>query len=182
LSRIFLLSPANLAGVRGRAILNGRARFDLAHGAALGELFTYISSLYFRGKLAYAEAFGISSPLIITAGSGLMPPQTLVRLDHLQEMAATPIESFETRYRQPLERDARALDAGCEIVLLGSLATPKYLEPLLEIFGSRLLFPEEFVGLGDMSRGGLLLRSVRSGRELNYIPAERLRVAWPTAP
>jgi hypothetical protein len=59
----------------------------------------------------------------------------------------------------------------CQIVLLGSIATPKYLEPLLDIFGSRLLFPSEFVGRGDMSRGGLMLRCARDGVELDYIPA-----------
>src|SRR5438477_13153763 len=58
----------------------------------------------------------------------------------------------------------------CEIVLLGSIATPKYVEPLLGIFGERLLFPSEFVGRGDMSRGGLLLRCLREQVELKYVP------------
>jgi hypothetical protein len=56
----------------------------------------------------------------------------------------------------------------CEIVLLGSIATPKYVDPLLQIFQDRLLFPMEFVGRGDMSRGGLMLRSVEAGKELLY--------------
>jgi hypothetical protein len=38
------------------------------------------------------------------------------------------------------------------------------------IFGARLLFPADFVGRGDMSRGGLMLRSVSSAEELRYIP------------
>jgi hypothetical protein len=53
-------------------------------------------------------------------------------------------------------------------VLLGSVATGKYTEPLLEVFGERLLIPKDFVGLGDMSRGSLLLRAVREDEELTY--------------
>jgi hypothetical protein len=58
----------------------------------------------------------------------------------------------------------------CEVVLLGSVATPKYVEPLLGIFGERLMFPAEFVGRGDMSRGGLLLRYAREQAQLTYVP------------
>ena len=56
------------------------------------------------------------------------------------------------------------------MVLLGSIATGKYVDALLDALGPRLLFPTDFVGRGDMSRGGLLLRSAREGRELDYIP------------
>jgi hypothetical protein len=38
------------------------------------------------------------------------------------------------------------------------------------VFGRRLVFPSTFVGRGDMSRGGLLLRHARDGRELEYEP------------
>nr|MDQ3622191.1 hypothetical protein [Verrucomicrobiota bacterium] len=54
--------------------------------------------------------------------------------------------------------------------LLGSIATGKYVDCLLPLWGPRLVFPEAFVGRGDMSRGGLMLRCVTSGRELRYIP------------
>ena len=60
------------------------------------------------------------------------------------------------------------MDADARIVLLGSIATGKYVDPLLTVFGERLLFPESFVGRGDMSRGGLLLRATREGTELEY--------------
>ena len=77
-------------------------------------------------------------------------------------------------YRRPLDRDSRILSelAGtdCQIVLLGSIATPKYVDPLLEIFGERLFFPAEFAGRGDMSRGGLMLRCVSAGVQLTYVP------------
>jgi len=169
MKRTFLLSPANLGGVRGRRVLSGGSRFDFNDGVPLGELFTYISGLYFRGKLQYAQNFGV--PLVITAGFGLMPADSRIGMDELRRMSTVPIDASEALYREPLERDACTLDCSSEIVLLGSLATPKYLEPLLRIFGDRLLIPAEFVGLGDMSRGGLMLQCVRSGQELAYVPA-----------
>ncbi|CAN5688092.1 hypothetical protein BH24GEM1_BH24GEM1_19290 [soil metagenome] len=77
------------------------------------------------------------------------------------------------RYRGPLARDLALLAGGpaTELVLLGSLATGKYVDLLLDVVGGRLLFPTDFVGRGDMSRGALLLRAAREGRELAYEPA-----------
>jgi hypothetical protein len=185
--RIFLLSPANAAGLRARMLSNENARFKLAvelrrAGLPLGEIFSFISGLYFRGKMAYANTFadaprGMPGALVITACGGLLPVDTVVNLDLLREISSAPIHHADPRYRVPLERDAKALAraAGphCEIVLLGSIATPKYVEPLLSIFGERLMFPIEFVGRGDMSRGGLLLRCARSGEQLEYVPVAR---------
>ena len=182
--RIFLLSPANAAGIRARIVASENASFDLAtrlrsEGAPLGEVFSFISGLYFRGKLAYAQRFaearaGIPGAFVITASGGLIPPEKLITAEDLAAISAASISATDRRYREPLERDARAICelAGpkCEVVLLGSIATPKYVEPLLEIFGERLLFPIEFVGRGDMSRGGLMLRSARSGEQLTYVP------------
>jgi hypothetical protein len=148
-------------------------------GLPLGEVFSFISGLYFRGKLAYAQAFarppaGAPGVLIITACAGLLPPEQLVTLEDLRAISAGPVEAREPRYRLPLERDGRILaaqiDGNCEVVLLGSIATPKYVEPLLSVFGERLRFPAEFAGRGDMSRGGLMLRCVREGLELTYVP------------
>ncbi len=182
--RIFLLSPANAGGVRAKMIMSENARFVLARrlrndGLPLGELFSFISGLYFRGKLAYARAFasppsGAPGVLVITAGRGLVSPDALMTHDEMMEIADVPVDAGDPRYREPLERDAQELllRAGkrCEIVLLGSIATAKYVDPLLGIFDERLLFPTAFVGRGDMSRGGLMLRSVREGAELGYEP------------
>jgi hypothetical protein len=183
-ARIFLLSPANSAGPRGRLITSDDTAFHLAmrlrsQGLPLGEVFSFISGLYFRGKLAYACAFarvpeGIPGAFVITAGRGLLPPEQRVTLADIREMSEIPVEATDARYRAPLERDAKVVrdyfSDNCEIVLLGSIATPKYVEPLLGIFGERLLFPAEFVGRGDMSRGGLMLRCVRAGIELTHVP------------
>jgi hypothetical protein len=193
--RIFLLSPAHAGGERARLVLNERAGFDLAvqlrrEGAPLGEVFSFVSGLYFRGKLAYARAFaapppGLPGALVIAAGRGLVAPETTFTIDELRAIAAVPVDAAEPRYRIPLERDARTLAeaAGpeCAIVLLGSVATVKYTQPLVDVFGARLLFPADFVGRGDMSRGGLMLRAARSGMELEYTPAlgGRLRGARP---
>lgn len=182
--RIFLLSPANLAGVRAGYILAENGRSPLAcrlraEGAPLGEVFSFISGLYFRGKLAYAQAFSAPPPVsagsfVITACAGLITPESVVTLDGLREMAASDIDATNKLYRAPLDRDCRSLKklAGneCDVVLLGSIATPKYVDPLLQIFGERLAFPAEFVGRGDMSRGGLMLRCVTAKEELTYIP------------
>lgn len=182
--RIFLLSPANAGGLRAQMILSDRAQFALAarlrrEGLPLGEIFSFISGLYFRGKLAYAQAFappmnGQPCSFVITAGGGLIPPETLFTIDMLREISSVAIDASEARYREPLERDARKIlqrvGPECEVVLLGSVATPKYVEPLLGVFGERLMFPAEFAGRGDMSRGGLMLRCARSGQELTYVP------------
>jgi hypothetical protein len=183
--RIFLLSPANANGKRAQFLLNPRAEFDLAvrlrrGQATLGETYAFISGLYFRGKLAYASAFaappdGAFGSLIITPGRGLVRADTLINLDDMQQISAVPVDLAEVRYRIPLERDCRTLrdttSHNCKIILLGSLATPKYLATTREIFGSQLQFPEEFVGRGDLSRGGLMLRCVRSGTHLTYVAA-----------
>jgi hypothetical protein len=194
--RIFLLSPANASGLRAKMILSDRAQFALAarlrrEGLPLGEIFSFISGLYFRGKLAYAQAFappmnGDARSFVITAGGGLIPPETLFTTDMLREISSVPIEAKEARYREPLERDAlklrERLGAACDVVLLGSVATPKYVEPLLGIFGERLMFPAEFAGRGDMSRGGLMLRCARSGEELTYVPVATAMRHGPRPP
>jgi hypothetical protein len=182
--RIFLLSPAHCGGKRASYLFNEKASFDLARrvrqpgGAPLGDVFSFVSGLYFRGKLAYAGAFGrapdgMSASLVITTNRGLVPAQTSVTLVDLKDMGCVDIATDERRYRRPLARDVRALASGlpdCEFVLLGSVASGKYVDVLLEALGERLLFPSEFVGRGDMSRGGLMLRCVTEGRELTYIP------------
>ena len=182
--RIFLLSPANIAGIRAARIMCDSADSELAwrlrrQGAPLGEVFSYISGLYFRGKLAYAQKFaeaphGGPGALVITACGGLVPPETLVTLERLKEISSIDIDPTDVGYLAPLHRDSRILSklagAAGQIVLLGSIATPKYVEPLVRIFGERLFFPAEFVGRGDMSRGGLMLRCVQSGVQLAYLP------------
>ncbi len=181
--RVFLLSPASCTGLRARLLLRDESRFDLAlrlrEGVApLGEAFAFLSGLYFRGKLAYATRFArppgnLSGTLVITPTRGLVPAEAPVGLEDLREFAGVDIDVSNPLYRKPLERDARRLrrraGGGAEVVLLGSVATGKYVDLLVDVFGARLLFPPDFVGRGDMSRGGLLLRGAREGRELAYV-------------
>ena len=186
-ARVFLLSPAHCGGQRASLVLREQARFDLAcrlrsrEGASLGEVFSFMSGLYFRGKLAYALSFarppsGLDGTLVITPCQGLRPPEIQVDAPLLRRYGRVDIDPADPRYRRPLVRDARALAAALgaaarwQVVLLGSVASGKYIEPLAEVFGERLVFPAEFVGRGDMSRGGLLLRCVADGRELDYVP------------
>ena len=173
-------------------VLSERAQFDLARrlrgpqGVAIGEVFAFVSGLYFKGKLAYALAFARppdpgaeltgSGALVITPNAGLRPVETAVTADALRAFAGVDIAANDPRYRRPLLASAKALDEeigpDCDVVLLGSIASAKYVDILTGVFGARLRFPVDFVGRGYMSRGGLLLRCVRSGEELTYVPVE----------
>ncbi len=180
---VFLLSPAHCGARRAQILLREQASFELAlrireMGAPLGEVFSFLSGLYFRGKLAYARTFARGaepqSVSIITPGLGLRPADHLVTRDDLLAIAAIGVTPDEPRFRDPLAADTRALaetlDGDDRVVLLGSIATGKYVDVLIEILGDRLRFPSAFVGRGDMSRGGLMLRCVRDLNELEYIP------------
>jgi len=183
-SRIFLLSPAYAGGQRAQMMMNERAQFELARRLrsdkppTLGEVFTFLSGLYFRGKLAYANVFArpqhASAILVITPNRGLVPAATPLTLKELRAFGEVDIAEDDPRYRKPLERDvkkvAKVLTPKCQVVLLGSIATGKYVDVLLKSFGPKLVFPADFVGRGEMSRGGLLLRCAVDRRELNYIP------------
>lgn len=195
-ARAFLLSPASLAGVRGRRLLSGvtsaAGLAPLLSGGSvpLGDVYTSISSLYFRGKLAYARRFargpGERAIRAITSNRGLLPVDEPVSLDELRAMAADDIGPAEERYVRALVATSRALRAAlpadAEVVLLGSIATAKYVEPLSQVFGQHLLVPTSFVGRGDMSRGGLLLRAVEAGEELDYEVALTVARRGPKPP
>jgi hypothetical protein len=181
---IFLLSPASLGGVRGGHVFNPSAEFPLARqlrsgGAPIRELFSFISSLYFRGKVAYAAAFesppqGAAGALVITPGEGLRSLNEAVTVERLRAWAKVPIDAKNPHFTVPLIDHAAALlrlhGATTRFVLLGSVASGKYVEPLVGVFGDALQFPRDFVGRGDMSRGGLMLRAARAGSELAYVP------------
>lgn len=183
---LFLLSPAHCGGRRAALLARPESTLALAQrlrapaGAPLGEVFSFISGLYFRGKLAYARTFAVAGgtlpgALVITAGAGLLPPEAGVTLADLARFAAIPIDLADPRYTDPLERDmdrlAAALEPDDRVVLLGSIATSKYLDLLMSRLGERVHFPEAFPGMGDMARGALLLRAVEAGVELPYAAA-----------
>jgi hypothetical protein len=189
-ARVFLLSPANLAGARGRRLLSGDSSFPLAsalrhEGAAIGELFSFVSGLYFRGKLAYARRFAAppdpgdpivaSGALVITPSAGLRGVDTHVTLEALRRFASVEVSPENPEYREPLVASSRvlasAIEPACDVVLLGSIASARYLDLLLDVFDDRLRFPAEFVGRGDMSRGALMLACAAEGRELSYVRA-----------
>ncbi len=113
--RVFLLSPANCSGRRAKMVLSERAELDLAvrlrneAGVAIGEVFAFVSGLYFKGKLAYALAFARppdpgaplagSGALVITPTAGLRPVETAVTPDALRAFAAVDIAADDPRYR-----------------------------------------------------------------------------------
>lgn len=181
MNRVFVLSPARSSGRRAQLLTRPEASFELARqvrigDAKLGDVFTFCSGLYFRGKLAYGQHFAqppdaVAGVQIITPTRGLVSPETRLGIEELREFVSVAVAADESRFTRPLQRSAEVLAAtSCEVILLGSIATGKYVDCLLPILTQRLLFPSEFVGRGDMSRGALLLRCVAENTELNYVP------------
>ncbi|MFZ5892744.1 MAG: hypothetical protein ACOY0T_16920 [Myxococcota bacterium] len=182
---MMLLSPVRLNGQRGRALLAPESELALAKrlraqdGAPIDEVFSFVSGLYFRGKASYASKFArcsqdLPAAFVISAGGGLCRLDERVDVDRLRAWARVAIHEDNPHFTAPLYRHASELlaqrDEGTRFVLLGSVATNKYVAPLLDVFGERLLYPRDFLGRGDMSRGSLMLRAVREGRELEYTP------------
>jgi len=178
---LFLLSPAWCGGRRAKMLMRQGATHQLAlrldaGTLTLGEAFAFMSGLYFRGKLAYATAFadrGRPSTFVITPTRGLQPPDLTITRALIDEFAGVDVSQDDERYRRPLLADARRLEGAIathdRIVLLGSVATAKYLDVLSGVFGERLSFPSDFVGRGDMSRGAIMLRAAAAGTELEYV-------------
>lgn len=182
MQRVFLLSPAKVSGARAGLLLNPNAPFALARefhrrGLSLAEIFSFASGLYFRGKITYARRFAREADgeliRVITTNAGLLDPLIHVTPEALRAFGETDIHEDDPRYAKPLRRDAKALAKKLapdgQAILLGSIATAKYRDVLLECFGERLMFPTDFIGRGDMSRGGLLLKAARGDKELPYI-------------
>jgi hypothetical protein len=192
---IFLLSPASLSGVRAAQLTSKDAgfetavRFRSAEGVPIADAFSFLSSLYFRGKMAYARRFaappptlGVGTPddgiLVIAPGFGLVPPSWRLNRERLAKMR-TPVDLKNPDYCEPLRDHAEQLreliPEPVRVVLLGSVATGKYVDLLSPVFGDRLHFPRLFAGAGDMQRGGMMLRAAREGQELEYVTLDAPR-------
>jgi hypothetical protein len=196
----FLLSPASLNGLRAKQLTSPRAKFELARqyqtaeGVEIGDAFAFMSALYFRGKIAYARRFAVSCPgvegngvLVITPGYGLVAPDWRITEERMTRMRRIDIDVATRNYTKPLREHAQTLASALEtepearIVLLGSVATGKYVDVLRPILGDKLRFPSSFAGLGDMARGGLMLRAARLGTELEYVTLDANRKRLPGA-
>ena len=187
--RIFLLSPASTEGLRAQQLTSPRARFGAAEryrspeGVTIAEAFTFMSSLYFRGKIGYARHFAAPPPemalgtqddgiLVIAPGFGLVPPSWRITPEEMKKLRRTPVDLKSRAYCAPMKKHVeqlRDLAPAAWVVLLGSVATGKYVDLLLPALGDRLLFPRDFAGAGDMKRGGMMLRAVREDQELAYV-------------
>ena len=184
--RIFLLSPARLDGKRAHLLFHPVTMFPEARalhstaGAPIGEIFAFLSGLYFRGKLAYAEAFarpplGLNSGVfVITPNRGLLNPSVRMTVDDLARLAKTEIDPSAKEFRKnpPAGRQSPRADAwpARRAHSAGQHRTRKYIDVLLSTFPQELLFPAVFVGRGDMSPGGLMLSCVDAHMELAYLP------------
>jgi hypothetical protein len=177
--------------------MNPAAAFPLARalhspqGAAVGDVFSFVSSLYFRGKVVYAAAFAkppddLQTALVISPGEGLQAVAEAVTIQRLQAWKDVDINARNETFTRPLVEHAAALEraygATTRFVLLGSVASDKYVRPLTEVFGDHLLFPSDFIGRGDMSRGALMLRAARDKRELTYRVVEGAVRRGPRVP
>ena len=187
--KVFLLSPASTSGLRAKQLMSPRAQFPTALRFQAGEVmiaeaFAFMSALYFRGKIAYALHFGgVENSYVIAPGFGLVPPTWTLDEARMKKMSRTDVDVKDRTYVKTLRDSATKLattvDEDAEVVLLGSVASGKYVDILLPIFGDRLRFPHAFAGLGDMSRGGLMLRAVRANRELEYVTLDKPRHRGP---
>ena len=191
-SRVFLLSPANTGGLRAKQLTSPRAQFATAlryrspEGVMIAEAYAFMSALYFRGKISYALHFGgAENTHIIAPGFGLVPPTWTLSEERLDAIKKRDVDLKDRKYVKTLRDSsvklATKIDDETEVVLLGSVASGKYVDILLPIFGDRLRFPSAFAGLGDMSRGGLMLRAVRANRELEYTTLDAPRHRAPGA-
>lgn len=191
--KVFLLSPASLNGQRAKQLLSPEASFDTAlryrspEGVPVEEAYSFLSSLYFRGKIAYARRFAEpgSEALVIAPGFGFVPEGWRLTAERAETLRRTPIDLKNPDYCEPMRQHAEmlrdSLPDGARVVLLGSIATGKYVDLLQPVLGKRLVFPSCFVGIGDMSRGSVMLRAVREEQELEYstldIPRHKKRGA-----
>lgn len=193
--QLFLLSPAKVSGARAGYLLNPDAQFATARafhreGLPLGEIFAFASGLYFRGKLTYARHFATATTRdeirVITSNRGLLSPDLRIGPDELKAFGGVDIDGADPRYLEPIRAHgvelAKSLDRDGFAILLGSIATAKYRDVLLECFRDRLVFPADFVGRGDMSRGGLLLRSARENAVLRYTSVQGAMLRGKRAP
>lgn len=187
--KVFLLSPASTSGLRAKQLMSPRAQFPTALRFQAGEVmiaeaFAFMSALYFRGKIAYALHFGgAENSYVIAPGFGLVPPTWTLDEARMKKMSRTDVDVKDRTYvktlRDTATKLAETIEEETEVVLLGSVASGKYVDILLPIFGDRLRFPHAFAGLGDMSRGGLMLRAVRANRELEYVTLDKPRHRGP---
>ena len=187
--KVFLLSPASTSGLRAKQLMSPRAQFPTAQRFRAGEVmiaeaFAFMSALYFRGKIAYALHFGgAENSYVIAPGFGLVPPTWTLDEARMKKMSRTDVDVKDRTYvktlRDTATKLAGSIENDAEVVLLGSIASGKYVDVLLPIFGDRLRFPHAFAGLGDMSRGGLMLRAVRADRELEYVTLDKPRHRGP---
>ena len=112
-----------------------------------------------------------------------MHPDNFVTRAQLLAQSDVDIGGGDPRFEEPLAATARVIAERYEdVVLLGSIASQKYTRVLLDVFGDKLRFPSDFVGRGDMSRGGLLLRAVRANTELPYVAVRGAILDGPRPP
>jgi hypothetical protein len=186
-SKVFLISPATAHGPRALSLRRPDASSVLARrlreeGVPLGDVFSFLSGLYFRGKLEYARAFArepdeqTGGVRIITMTDGLVSPDALISrrdLDRYAECTEGVTAALSSLKETALAFSER-IGATADIILLGSVGTGKYTDLLAPIFGERLLFPRDVLHIGQLARGALFLKRARERHELEYVPVAEI--------
>ena len=184
--RVFLISPATAHGPRATMLRKPGSGSSLARrlregGVPLGDVFSFLSGFYFRGKLEYARAFARAREAsdrirVITMTDGLVSPDATIAVEDLERYALC--SEGTAAAAATLERTAstfsQRIGPGAEVVLLGSVSTGKYTDLLAPIFGERLLFPRDVLHIGQLARGALFLRRAHDGEELEYVPVSEI--------
>jgi hypothetical protein len=179
--RAFLISPATAHGPRAMALRRSGAASPLARrlraeGVPLGDVFSFLSGLYFRGKLEYARVFARAPDPrdgihVITMTDGLVSPDARISAEDLERYAvcADGVAAAVATLEQTAMTLSQRLGSDAQVVLLGSVSTGKYTDLLAPIFGDRLVFPRDVLHIGQLARGALFLRHARDREELEYM-------------
>ena len=185
--RIFLLSPASTDGLRAQQLTSPRAGFGAAEryrspeGVTIEEAFTFMSSLYFRGKIGYARHFAAPPPELAlgsrtTASWSSLPASGWCRRacritpEEMKKLRRTPVDLKSRAYCAPMKKHVEQLRDLAPDGLGGAPGQRRDRQvrgPAAAGPRDRLLFPRDFAGAGDMKRGGMMLRAVREDRELS---------------
>ena len=150
-------------------------------GVPLGDVFNFLSGLYFRGKLEYARAFARAPEArdgvhVITITDGLVSPDAPIFAADLERYArcADGTAAAVAKLQATAVALSDRVGASADVVLLGSVSTGKYTDLLAPIFGDRLLFPRDVLHIGQLARGALFLRHARDREELEYMAVSEI--------
>ena len=130
-------------------------------------------------QATYASRFGRPPPslppaLVITPTRGLQSPSLPISRSLIEEFASLdwhrPTRAFWIRSSRVRVSFVHRSSQRCAWSCSGASRRAGTSSRWRASSRAGCNYPAEFVGRGDMSRGGLLLRHAEEGRELDYVP------------